>query len=283
MNSLKHPNGASSDNLPARFGLIAGTGRFPILFAEAARHHGVEVVAVAHRGQTLPELADHVVRIHWIKVGALGKLIALLKEEGIKDAALVGGIKKTIMFSDVRPDLHALGLLARVKTMNDDVLLRAVADDLERQGITIHPSTLFLGDLLTPAGCLTTRRPDKREAKDIDFGWVLVKEIGRLDIGQSIVVKDRTVLAVEAIEGTDEAILRAGRLGRGKGLVVIKVSKPQQDMRFDVPAVGPQTISTMKEAGASLLALEAGRTLLLERESVLYGANKAGICIIARE
>lgn len=283
MNSLKHPNGASFDSFPARFGLIAGTGRFPILFAEAARQHGVEVVAVAHRGQTLPELADHVARLHWIKVGELGKLITLFKDEGIKDAALVGGIKKTIMFADIRPDLHALGLLARVKTMNDDVLLRAVAEDIEGQGITIHPSTVFLGELLTPSGCLTTRRPDKREGKDIDFGWALAKEIGRLDIGQSIVVKDRTVLAVEAIEGTDETILRAGRLGRGKGLVVIKVSKPQQDLRFDVPAVGPQTIGTMKEAGARLLALEAGKTLLLEKEIMLREANKAGICIIARE
>jgi UDP-2,3-diacylglucosamine hydrolase len=283
LNSLKHPNGASSASLPARFGLIAGTGRFPILFAEAARQHGVEVVAVAHRGQTLPELEHHVVTLHWIKVGQLGKLITLLKEEGITDAALVGGIKKTIMFSDIRPDLHALGLLARVKTMNDDVLLRAVAEEIEKQGITIHRSTLFLGELLSPAGCLTTRRPDKREAKDIDFGWIIAKEIGRLDVGQSIVVKDRTVLAVEAIEGTDEAILRAGRLGRGKGLVVIKVSKPQQDMRFDVPAVGPQTIRTMKEAGASLLALEAGKTLLLEKEVLLREANKAGISIVARE
>lgn len=243
----------------------------------------MEVIAVAHRGQTLPELADHVARLYWIKVGELGKLITLLKEEGIKDAALVGGIKKTIMFSDIRPDLHALGLLARVKTMNDDVLLRAVAADIEKQGITIHPSTIFLGDLLSPAGYLTVRRPAKREVRDVDFGWPLAKEIGRLDIGQSIVVKDRTVLAVEAIEGTDEAILRAGRLGRGKGLVVIKVSKPQQDLRFDVPAVGPQTITTMKEAGASLLALEAGKTLLLEKEALLEEANKAGICVIARQ
>ena len=252
-----------------------------MLFAQSAQKKGVEVVAIAHKGQSLPELEKHVPKIHWIKVGQLGRLIKILKTENIKDAAMVGGISKTLMFSSVTPDLHALSLLAKIKTMKDDILLRAVSEEIEKQGITIHSSTLFLSDLLSPPGCLTKRKPNKKENQDIEFGWEIAKGIGKLDIGQSIVVKDKVVLAVEAIEGTDEAIKRAGKLGKGQGLVVIKVSKPQQDMRFDLPAIGPETITTMQKAGGSVLAIETEKTLLIDKEVLIKGANEGKISIVA--
>jgi DUF1009 family protein len=240
------------------------------------------VIAIAHKGQSLPELEQHADKTHWIKVGQLGRIIKLLKTENIKDAALVGGISKTLMFSNVTPDLQALTLLAKIKTMKDDVLLRGIAGEIEKQGITIHNSTLFLSHLLSPPGCLTKRKPTKKEYKDIAFGWETAKTIGELDIGQSIVIKDQVVLAVEAIEGTDEAIKRAGKLGKGHGLVVIKVSKPQQDMRFDIPAIGPETIRTMQDAGGSVLAIETGKTLLIDKNDLIREADKRNIAIIAQ-
>lgn len=282
MNSSKNLNEALSANSFSRFGLIAGTGRFPLLFAQSAKNHGVEIIAVAHKGQTLPELESLVKKIYWIKVGQLGKLIKILKTERIKDAAMVGGIKKTIMFSDVVPDFQAISLVAKLRTLNDDVLLRAVAEAIEKEGITIHSSTIFLDELLSPPGCLTKKVPDKKEMRDIEFGWEIAKAIGKLDVGQTIIVKDQVVLAVEAIEGTDEAIRRAGNLGKRNGLVVIKVSKPQQDLRFDVPAIGPGTITTMQEAGAKVLAVESEKTLLIDKEELIRAANKAGIIIVAR-
>lgn len=283
LNSLNNQNEEFSANYGFnKFGLIAGTGRFPLLFAQSAKSKGIKVVAIAHKGQTSPEIESLADKTYWIKVGQLGKLIRLLKDEGIKDVALVGGITKTIMFSEVAPDLRALSLIAKMRTLNDDALLRAVAGEIEKEGITIHNSTIFLTDLLSPSGCLTRRQPNKNEAQDIAFGWEIAKEIGRLDIGQTVVVKDRVVLAVEAIEGTDEAIRRAGALGKGKGLVVIKVSKPQQDLRFDLPAIGPNTITTMKEAGARVLAIETGKTLLIDKEELIKAANQAGITIVAR-
>ena len=282
MNSSRLPKEALSANRISRFGLIAGKGRFPLLFAQSAKNQGVEVVAVAHKGQTLPELEQLVKKIYWIKVGQLGKLIKILKAEEIQDAAMVGGITKTVMFTDVSPDFHAISLVAKLRTLNDDVLLRAVAKEIEKEGITIHSSTVFLNDLLSPPGCLTKRVPNKKEMRDIEFGWEIAKAVGRLDIGQTVVVKDQVVLAVEAIEGTDEAIRRAGTLGKRNGLVVIKASKPQQDMRFDVPTIGPDTISTMLEAGAKVLAIECEKTLLIDKEELIKVANKSGIAIVAR-
>jgi len=281
LNFFKNQKEESTDKSIKRFGLIAGSGRFPLLFAQSAHKQGIEILAVAHKGQTTPELERYVDKIYWIKVGQLGKLIKILKTEKIKDAAMVGGINKTLMFSNVAPDLHALSLLAKTRTLNDDVLLRSVSDEIEKEGITIHSSTLFLNDLLSPAGCLTRRKPGKKETKDIEFGWKIAKEIGRLDIGQSIVVKNQVVLAVEAIEGTDEAIRRAGKLGGGKGLIIIKVSKPQQDMRFDIPAIGPKTIATMQEAGATVLAIEKGKTLLIDKIELIRSANQANLSIVA--
>ena len=243
---------------------------------------GVTVVAVAHKGQTDPELEKYVHKIHWIKVGQLGKIIDLLLSEGIKDAIMVGGITKAVMFSDAMPDLTAITLAARLRTLNDDVLLRGVCEVIEKRGITVHSSTIFLKELLAPSGLITRKKPAKKQYKDIDLGWSIAKEIGRLDIGQTIVVKDQVILAVEAIEGTDEAIQRAGKLGGGKGLVVVKVSKPQQDQRFDLPAVGPLTIAAMQEAGAEVLVIEQGKTILLDKEQLIQDANSARIAILAR-
>lgn len=263
-----------------KIGLIAGNGLFPLEFARAAKAKGMEVIVVAHDGETTPEIegiADHVL---WIKVGQLGKLIKFFKEQGVKDALMAGGIKKTHLFSNLRPDLKGAALLARMIHNKDDQILRAVAQDLEAEGITVRESTLLLDNILAPTGVLTKRKPSKDERIDISFGWQMAKAIGRLDIGQTVIVKNRTVLAVEAVEGTDQAIRRGGSLGK-EGAVVVKVCKPQQDLRFDLPATGMQTIETMREVKASCLAVEAGKTIILEREKVISAANKAGIAIVA--
>ena len=263
-----------------KIGLIAGNGIFPLEFARAARQKGLAVIAVAHEGETLPELAALVDSITWIKVGQLGKLIKSFKQQGVTDVLMAGGIKKTRLFSGALPDLRGAALLARMLHKKDDSLLRAVAEELESEGITVRASTLYLDNLLAPSGVLTRRKPTADEWKDITFGWQMAKEIGKLDIGQTVVVKDQAVLAVEAIEGTDEAILRGGRLCKG-GAVVVKICKPQQDLRFDLPATGTRTIASMLEVKAACMALEAGKTLILERDAVLRDADAAGISIVA--
>jgi DUF1009 family protein len=262
-----------------RIGLIAGNGRFPIIFAENARRMGYSVSAVAHIGETAPELEQHVERIHWIKIGQFNKLIEALKEDGVRQAVMLGGIKKTHVFTTVRPDLRALALAMRLRELKDDVILREVAAELESEGITICESTFGLGGILVEAGVLTRRTPDRREMEDIRFGWRTGLEIGRLDIGQCVVIKDRIVVAVEAVEGTDAAIRRGGELAR-EGAVVVKRCKPQQDLRFDLPAAGPGTIDAMASVKATALALEAGRTVLLDRDEMLARANRAGIAVI---
>ncbi len=262
-----------------RIGLIAGNGSFPIAFAKAAREKGLQVVAVAHEGETQPELAQWVDAIFWVKVGQLGKLISIFKEQDVHDVLMAGGIKKTHLFKGGMPDLRGAALLAKMLYKKDDSILRAVASELESEGITVRESTLYLDNLLAPAGVLTKRKPTKDEQNDIEFGWEMAKEIGRLDIGQTIVVKDRAVLAVEAIEGTDEAIRRGGRLC-GQGAIVVKICKPQQDLRFDLPAIGTQTIRTMEEVKAACLAVEAGKAIIFDRETVIAGAERAGICIV---
>jgi DUF1009 family protein len=262
-----------------KIGLIAGNGIFPIEFAKAAKKKGLEVIAVAHEGETLPELAEWADAVFWIKVGQLGKLIKIFKEQGVRDVLMAGGIKKTRLFSGALPDLRGAALLARMIHKKDDSILRAVAEDLESEGISVRESTLYLDSILAPSGVLTKRKPSKDEWKDIEFGWQMAKEVGRLDIGQTVAVKDQAVLAVEAIEGTDEAIRRGGKLCNG-GAVVVKICKPQQDLRFDLPAAGVQTIATMKEVKAACLAVEAGKTIILDKESVIAEANKAGIVIV---
>lgn len=262
-----------------RIGLIAGNGRFPIIFADNARRLGYHVSAVAHEGETEPELAGHVDRIHWIKIGQLNKLIKAFKEDGVHQAVMLGGIKKTHMFTTLRPDFRTLALATRLALWKDDDILRELAKELEREGIAICESTFGLEGILVEEGTLTARAPSEKEWEDIRYGWEVAHEIGRLDIGQCVVVKDRVVVAVEAVEGTDGAIKRGGDLAK-EGAVVVKRSKPQQDLRFDLPTVGPRTIEVMASVKASVLAIEAGRTILLDREIMLDKARSARIAIV---
>ncbi|HEY7533867.1 MAG TPA: UDP-2,3-diacylglucosamine diphosphatase LpxI [Nitrospiraceae bacterium] len=273
---MSHP---SQVNRGERIGLIAGNGRFPIIFASNARQLGYHVSAVAHEGETEPELANHVDRIQWIKIGQLNKLIQAFKADNISQAVMLGGIKKTHVFTTVRPDFRALALAAKLALWKDDDILRQIAAELEQEGITIRESTFGLQGILVEDGMLTRRTPSKKEWEDIRYGWEVAHEIGRLDIGQCVIVKDRVVVAVEAVEGTDAAIKRGGELAR-EGAVVVKRSKPQQDLRFDLPAVGPRTIETMESVKASVLALEAGKTVLLDREVMLEKAHRAGISVV---
>lgn len=266
-------------NSGQRIGLIAGNGRFPIIFAANAKQLGYHVSAVAHEGETEPELANHVDRIHWIKIGQLNKLIQAFKEDDISQAVMLGGIKKTHVFTTVRPDFRALALATRLALWKDDDILREIAAELEREGITIRESTFGLQGILVEEGTLTRRTPSQKEWDDIRYGWEVAKEIGRLDIGQCVVIKDRVVIAVEAVEGTDAAIKRGGELAKD-GAVVVKRCKPQQDLRFDLPAVGPRTIEVMHSVKASALALEAGKTVLLDREIMFDKARQAGIAVV---
>jgi len=262
-----------------RIGLIAGSGRFPIIFADNAKRLGYIIVAVALVGETAEELTSHVDRIHWVRVGQLNRLIQAFKHEGVEKAVMLGGIKKTGLFSGFRPDSRGLAFLTRLKSRKDDELLRGIALELEQDGIEICDSTFGLEGILVEEGTLTTRTPNAREKEDIEYGWEIAKAIGQLDIGQCVVIRDKVVVAVEAVEGTDEAILRGGTLAK-EGAVIVKRSKPQQDLRFDLPTIGPRTIERMKSCKASVLALEAGRTILLDRQEFLDRANQANIAVV---
>ncbi len=261
-------------------GIIAGTSQFPILFARAARAQGLRVVAVAHKGETFPELEQEVDDITWIQVGQLGKLLKFFKRRGVSRAVMCGGIKKTRMFKDVRPDLKALSLLNKLRHAADDNILRSFARLMEDEGISILPSHELVPELLAVQGVYTRRAPDEHETADAKLGWELAAELGRLDIGQCLVVHRRVVVAVEAVEGTDACIRRGGELAGGRA-VVVKRMKPTQDPRFDLPAVGAATIQTMIEAGASCLVIEAGRTLVFDRGEMVEKADAAGISIAA--
>ncbi len=262
-------------------GLIAGSGQFPLLFAHAARQASVRVLAVGFDGETDPTLSKYVDEFHMLKLGQLNRLVRTFRSAGITHAAMAGAINKTRMYTKIRPDWRAIRFIGKLRNRKDDSLLRALADELESEGILIQPSTIFLPELLAPEGILTRRKPNRREQVDIGFGWNLAKAIGRLDIGQCVVVKNRAVLAVEGIDGTDATIMRGGRLCR-EGAVIIKVSKPMQDLRFDVPAAGSDTIEVMKRVNARVLVLEAGRTLLFDRERTIDAADSAGISIVVR-
>ena len=264
-----------------KIGLIAGGGQFPVLFARAARSRGVRVVAVLLEGEADKQLEAEVDGYTWVSLGKLGQMIETFQQAQVSEAVMAGKVSKTKIYSRIRPDWKAVKLLARMLTRKDDAVLRAVAEEMEAHGIKIRPSTLFLPELLAPPGILTRRKPSMKEREDIEFGWSLAKEIGRLDIGQCLVVKNQNVLAVEAIEGTDETIRRGGLLGKGQA-VVIKVSKPEQDLRFDVPAVGLQTIDIMKEVGASVLVVEADKTLIFDGEKMVEAADKAKITILSK-
>ncbi len=260
-----------------RIGLIAGNGRFPLIFAEQARAIGLSVIAVAHTGETEPSLSDLVDQIVWVHPGEMEKLISCFRGAGISEAVMAGGIRKTRLF-DMRPDPRTLRLLSSLSDKKDDALLRAFAQELTKEGIAIKDTTPYLADLLADAGEMT-RPLTTVERADVRFGWRLAKQVGALDIGQCVVVKAGVILAVEAIEGTDAAIRRGGMFGKG-GAVVVKVLKPQQDVRFDLPTVGPDTIHAMGEVLASVLAIEAGRTLFMDKKRCLAEAMTRNIAVV---
>lgn len=262
-------------------GLIAGGGKFPHLVADSARKNGFRVVAVAHRGETEPSLSDLVDEINWIKLGQFGQLIGTLKKWGVKRALMAGTITKKKMF-EIRPDLKGLALMSRLAMFHDDGILRAVTEEMAKEGIEIIAATSYIPELVAPQGCLTKRKPNRNEEADIAFGWRIAKRLGDLDIGQSVVVRKKTVLALEAIEGTDETIRRGGKLAR-EGAVVVKVSKPNQDLRFDMPTVGLKTVDVMAQVKAVVLAVESEKTLLIDRAEMIAYANRAGIVIVCYE
>lgn len=265
-----------------KIGLIAGNGQFPLLVAKELRKIGHEVIAVGFPGETSPDLVAEVVNMHWVKLGQLNKMIRVFKDARVTEVIMAGGITKTKLFSKLRPDWRAIRLLSKLDANSDDAILRAVAAELESEGIKVQSPTYYFESLLASPGIMTRRRPNKREKLDIQYGWSLAKEIGKLDIGQCIVVKKKAVLAVEGIDGTDATILRGGSLGK-EGSVVIKISKPIQDLRFDVPAVGLETIRSMIKARASTLVLEAGKTIMFDRDKMIQLANKNKISILVLE
>jgi len=259
-------------------GLIAGNGRFPFLVAAAGRKAGRRVVAVAIREEAEPAIEGEVDEAHWVSLGQLGRAIDALKAGGVREAVMAGQVKHKQIFSDVVPDLKLMGVIARLAFKNTDSLIGGVADALEREGIRLLPSVLLLADQLASAGAMTRRAPSKDELRDIEYGQQVGRTLAGMDLGQTVVIKDRAAVALEAMEGTDEVIERAGRIA-GPGTVVVKVAKPKQDMRFDVPVVGRATIEGMARAGACALALDAGKTLLLDKPEVLRAADEAGIAV----
>ena len=240
------------------------------------------MVIVAHQGESWPELEGIADRFCWVKLGQLGRIIGFFREHGVTETVFLDAITKTKLFKDVWPDLKGLTLWNKIDARQDDAILRAVAEALEKEGIHVLESTLYLKDLLFPKGVLSKKKPTAEQMEDIRFGWQTARAIGALDIGQCVVVRNRTVLAVEAIEGTDAAITRGGALGKEK-TVVVKVKKPKQDFRFDLPAIGGKTIETMAAVKAAVLAVETGQALLFDREAVIDMANRAGIVVVGVE
>jgi DUF1009 family protein len=267
---------------PRRIGVIAGSGQFPIIFSKAARAKGYVVYAVAYLKEADPLLKEYAEAILWVHLGQINRIIKFFKQNQVNEAVFLGAIKKTRMFSDVRPDIKAITLLAGMRHTLDDGILSAFAGILEKDNIKILPSTLLLPDLLADEGVWTKRKPTRSEKADIDLGWGLAKEIGRFDIGQCVIVGGGTVLAVEAVDGTDSTIKRGGQLGNGTA-VVVKVCKPNQDTRFDIPAIGLKTITTMYESGAKVLVVEAGKTVVFDKEDMIECANKHKIAIVAKK
>jgi DUF1009 family protein len=261
-------------------GIIAGTGDLPKIIARDARDRGFKVITIALENLASPDLNRVSDEIKWINVGKLGELIDTLKEFDAKEAIMAGKVPKTLLYkSKLTPDLRAVKLLFSLKDKSDDSILNAITKELEKEGIHVIDTPTFSPHLLTPEGVLTDDPPAMDEWKDIEFGWRIAKEIGRLDIGQTVVVKGQAVMAVEAIEGTDEAILRGGKLS-GEGAVVIKVSKPHQDMRLDVPVIGLDTLKSMVEVRARVIAVEAQRSMIVNRERLIKEAEESGISIV---
>src|SRR5579864_1116349 len=265
----------------AGWGLIAGNRKFPFLALEGARSRGIEMAVIAIREEASPELERVALRLHWVSLGELSRTIELLHKEGVKQAVMAGQVKHNKIFSAIRPDWKLAKLLLSLPKKNTDSLIGAVAALLEEEGIHLVDSTAFLAPLLPEPGVLTRRRPDEEESADIAYGREVAQRLAEIDLGQTVVICDRACVAVEAMEGTDETIERAARLTDGKRLVVVKVSKPGQDMRFDVPVIGLRTIEVMKRSRATALAVDAGRTLLFDREKLMTAADEAGVAIEA--
>ncbi len=272
---------ASTAQIPGGWGLIAGNGDFPFLVLEGARSRGIEMAVIAIREEASPALEREAKRLHWISLGELSRGIELLHREGVKHAVMAGQVKHNKIFSSIRPDWRLAKLLLSLRSKNTDSLIGAIARVLQDEGIELIDSTKFLGALLPQAGILTKRSPDHTETVDIEYGRKIARQIAALDLGQTVVVRDRACVAIEAMEGTDETIERAARITGGQRLVVVKVSKPRQDMRFDVPVIGPKTIDVMRQSNATALAIDAGRTLMFDRDVLIRAADEAGIVIEA--
>ncbi|MEO8041306.1 MAG: UDP-2,3-diacylglucosamine diphosphatase LpxI [Acidobacteriota bacterium] len=262
-----------------KFGLIAGNGQFPFLVVEGARKQGASLAVAAIKEETdkrIDEVADDVL---WVEIGQLGKMISYFKKQGVTQAMMAGQVKHVQIFSGSLPDVRMLKMLWNLPKRNTDALIGAVADELASEGIELLDSTYFLQDHLAPKGVLTKREPTDIESGNIEYGLHIADEIARLDLGQTIVVRAKACVAIEAMEGTDATIRRAGEIANGK-LTVVKVAKPDQDMRFDVPVIGVPTIETMIAAGATCLSIRAAKTLIFDREEMLALANKNKICVI---
>lgn len=260
-------------------GIICGNGPFPLLFARQAQAHHHQVLAVCHVNETNPEIELIAERCSWIKVGQLGKLINCFLEAGVKQVVLAGGINRVRLFGGVKLDLRGAALLAKLRSTKDDVIMRGIAAELEKEGISVLPCTTFMEEYLVPQGVITTYKPSTSEIDDVEVGISAIQAMSAQDIGQLVVVRDGVIVAVEAVEGTDAAIRRGGELG-GKGTVVVKFAKTTQDLRFDLPTIGKKTIETMIEVEARVLAVEAGKSIILDREEVVRLANKCRISII---
>jgi UDP-2,3-diacylglucosamine hydrolase len=272
---------AAPGNDTSGWGLIAGNGDFPFLVLEGARSRGIEMAVIAIREEASPELERVAKRLHWVSLGELSRTIELLHLEGVKRAVMAGQVKHNKIFSAIRPDWRLAKLLFTLPAKNTDSLIGAIARVLGEEDIELVDSTKFLGPLLPPPGVLTRRAPDESEAADIAYGRKVAQQIAGLDLGQMVVVRDCACVAIEAMEGTDETIERAARISGGQKLVVVKVSKPAQDMRFDVPVVGLNTIEVMRRSNATVLAIDSGRTLLFDRDELIRAADDAGIAIEA--
>jgi DUF1009 family protein len=266
---------------PEVLGIIAGNGVYPRRLAEAARKAGVKtIVAAAFTGETDPSIDKHIDVVEWLRVGQLSKLLKFFREQKVRQAIMAGQIAPKNLF-DLRPDWKALLVLAKLKQRNAESIFAAIADELAKVDVDLMPATSFLEDCLAATGLIAGPKLSRREEEDVDLGWKIAKENARMDIGQTVIVKNGTVLAVEAFEGTNDAIKRGGALAR-EDAVMIKVAKPNQDMRFDVPVIGVETINIATEAKLRVIAIEAGKTLLLERDTIVDLANRASISIVAR-
>ncbi len=263
-----------------KYGLIAGGGRFPLLVLEAAKQQGRSMVVVAIQEEALPEIEQAADVCHWVSLGELSKLIKILQQEGITEAVMAGRVQHAKIYSSIRPDWKLVKLLASLTGKNTDSLLGAVTGVLAEEGIELLDSTTLLGPCLAAEGPLTRRAPSDDEQADIDYGRRVARALSGFDVGQTVVICERACVAVEAMEGTDAVIERAAALSNGRRMTIVKAAKPEQDMRFDVPVVGPTTIKKMARANATALAVEAGKTLLLDRDELLASAEQSGITIV---